>query len=80
MSPSHPWSAALLANATASDVVSAEIDATTGPRLRTASTEVRRIACFSSNDTVAPSPSEPSATIPEHPLSSSQRLCSAMKP
>src|SRR5437588_12139048 len=38
-------------------------------------THVRRTFIFSSNERVAPSPREPSGTIPVQPASSSQRQC-----
>src|SRR6202522_3411268 len=71
--PSHPASAAAFARDTASEVVSAEMEATTGPRPRIALTHARSTPSFSSNDKVAPSPSDPRATIPLQPFSSSQR-------
>src|ERR1022692_659459 len=80
MRASQPRSAAAWARATASEVVSAEMEATTGPPLWlwTASTQVHRTCNFSSQDNVAPSPNDPRATIPVQPFSSSHRQCSAM--
>src|SRR5919197_2015357 len=66
---SQPASAAAFANITASEVVSAEIDATTGALLFTARAQFRKIAIFSSNARVAPSPSDPRVTMPVQPLS-----------
>src|SRR5579862_4158039 len=80
MRPSHPRSVAAFARATASEVLSAEIAATTGARCSTARTQVRRISSFSANDRVAPSPNDPRAKMPAQPLSRSQRQCSAIKP
>src|ERR1700685_293411 len=79
MRASQPKSAAALAMVTASEVESAETEATTGLRPCTAPPRVRRTCNFSSSDKVAPSPSEPSATMPAHPFSKSHRQCSAMK-
>src|SRR5437660_3411909 len=80
MRPSHPRSAVCCARAVASEVLNDEIEATTGARLPTARTHARTLVSLSSKLSVEPAPSEPSATIPVHPLSSSQRQCSATKP
>src|SRR5580693_3753346 len=77
ISPEHPNSVAALASSTDSDVVREEIDATRVPCPSMAFPKVRRISVFSLNESVAPSPRDPRATTPAHPLSSSQRQCSA---
>src|SRR2546428_3043656 len=51
--------------------------ATTGARASTARTQVFQSASFSSNPSVAPSPSEPGVTIAVAPASTIQRACRA---
>ena len=69
MSPAHPACSATFAAATASPVESAAMPATTAPRLPTALTTVSSTAFFSAAESVAVSPSDPSATIPVQPAS-----------
>src|SRR6185503_9110489 len=66
--PSQPASVAARASATASAVVNAEMDATTGALPLTALTQLRRILAFSSKDKVAPSPRDPRQTTPVQPF------------
>src|SRR3954468_18980964 len=77
ISPEQPRSLAAFASDTDSEVLSDEMDATRLPCPLTAFPKVRKMSFFSSNESVAPSPNEPKATMPLHPFSSSQRQCSA---
>src|SRR3954471_15332133 len=79
MRPLTPWACAAFASFTASSVESADMAATTGTLLATAPTSVSRSAIFSSKESVAASPSEPTATIPLTPFSICQRAWRATK-
>jgi hypothetical protein len=77
MTPPQPMRSAARAKATHSPVARPAIPAMIGARPFAASQHTRRISTFSSNVSVAASPSEPSGTIALEPLSIIHVTCRA---